>query len=107
MLIRILKKSKTPANEIRKNLKAYLNCWKRAQNLNQDQLETLIVAMAKLSPSFHFAEPPDSVHCKIVALKYISFLGKRDMTDCDYASEMSPEIEKILAFVKVCMDNIF
>ena len=81
-------------------MQVYLNAWKHSKKFNAQQLETLIVSMAKLPFSFHFETPPIVTHYKVIAELYIAHHEKKK-SDIAFAENVLPKIDNIINFVKV------
>ena len=99
-LVRLLQRAKSVAETIEQHIEVYMSAWKQCRQLSHPQLETLIVSLAKLPPSFVFDISPLASHCRMAAECYIKF-EEKNKTDVDFKEAVLPKIKNIVNFVKV------
>lgn len=99
-LVGLLRRAKSVVETIEQNIEVYMSAWKQCRQLSHPQLETLIVSLAKLPPSFVFDISLLASHCRMAAECYINFELK-NKTDADFKEAVLPKIKNIVNFVKV------
>lgn len=99
-LVKLLQRAKSVVQTIEQHIEVYMSAWKQCRQLSHQQLETLIVSLAKLPPSFVFDISPLASHCRMAAECYIKF-EEKNKTDADFKDAVLPKIKNIVNFVKV------